>query len=145
MKRLILILGVFLFCRLSAIAQDLAKKEITHAQHTANALKKSSNVEPEFPGGYDSMYTFIQYHFEYPEKAIENNMEGQVVVEFVVGTNGQVTNVRMSQSMENCPECNEAAMNVVRKFPRWNPGKVKGKPVETTFNLPITLELEEDD
>ena len=144
MKRLVPFLGVIFFCHLSLIAQDLAKKETTHAHKTASLLNTLNNVEPSFPGGYDSMYTFIQHHFVYPSKAIENNIQGKVLVTFVVGANGEVSNVHLSQSMENCPECNQAAIDVVQKFPRWSPAKVKGKLVDATFNLPITLELEEE-
>ena len=136
---------IFFFQLPTTIAQDLAKKEPPPAHKTASALKTSNNVEPSFPGGYDSMYAFIQDHFVYPLKAIENNIQGQVIVTFEVGAKGDVSNVRLSQSIENCPECNQAAMDVVRKFPRWTPEKVKGKAVESTFNLPITLELEQEE
>jgi protein TonB len=142
MKRFFLFLGIVFFSHQFLIAQDLAKKETTSHKSANESLLGVTETDADFPGGMDSLIKFIQYHFEFPEKAIMENIEGQVIVQFEIGTNGQVSNVRMAKSLENCPECNEAAMNVVKKLPRWTPYKVNGKPVFSTMNLPISLELE---
>lgn len=142
MTRFFSFLGVVFLSHSFLTAQDLAKKETARSKSTSESLPPITETDADFPGGLDSLSKFIQDHFEFPDKAIEENIEGQVIVQFEIGTNGQVSNVRMAKSLENCQECNEAAMDVVKKFPNWIPYKMNGKALTSTMNLPIKLELD---
>jgi protein TonB len=98
--------------------------------------------DPEFPGGYASMMAFIQKNFNYPQVAIENNIQGKCYVKFVVKGDGSVSGVQVERGIAGCPECDKEAVRVVRMMPGWKPGKVNGKSVSTLYRLPINFALE---
>lgn len=99
-------------------------------------------VQPEFPGGMDSMYAFIQKNLIYPEKAKAEGIEGRVFITFTIEKDGSVSNVKILRGIGS--GCDEVAKEVVEKMPKWKPGTQRGKPVRVQFNLPIKFELEKD-
>lgn len=99
-------------------------------------------VQPEFPGGMDSMYAYIQKNLIYPEKAKAEGIEGRVFITFTIEKDGSVSNVKILRGIGG--GCDEAAKEVVEKMPKWKPGTQRGKPVRVQFNLPIKFELEKD-
>lgn len=98
--------------------------------------------DPEFPGGYAAMMAFIQKNFNYPQVAIENNIQGKCYVKFVVRGDGGVSGVQVERGIAGCPECDKEAVRVVKMMPGWKPGKVNGKSVSTLYRLPINFALE---
>ncbi len=101
-----------------------------------------SGVDPEFPGGIDALYKFITDNLKYPQLALENAIEGRVYVTFVVDTDGTVKNVRVLRDIGG--GCGREAVRVVEMMPKWIPGKQRGKPVCSQFNLPVNFVLPED-
>jgi protein TonB len=99
-------------------------------------------VQPEFPGGMDSMYAFIQKNLIYPEKAKAEGIEGRVFITFTIEKDGSVSNVKILRGIGG--GCDEAVKEVIEKMPKWKPGTQRGKPVRVQFNLPIKFELEKD-
>lgn len=95
---------------------------------------------PEFPGGADSMEKFIAANLVYPAKAKEMNLQGAVLVEFIVDTSGRVSNVRVIKGIGS--GCDQEARRVVRMMPKWSPGKQKGEPVRVAYKLIIRFQLE---
>jgi len=63
------------------------------------------------------------------------NKKGMVVVEFIVEEDGRLSNLKIKRSLS--PECDIEAMRIVQIMPRWNPGKLKGIPKRSSFNLPV--------
>lgn len=98
--------------------------------------------EPEFPGGYAAMNAFIVKNVQYPEYAIDQNIQGKVYVKFVVNRDGSVSGVKVERGITGCPDCDKEAMRVVRMMPGWKPGKVNGKSVSTEYRLPINFTLQ---
>jgi protein TonB len=98
--------------------------------------------DPEFPGGYAAMMAFIQKNFNYPQVAIENNIQGKCYVKFVVKGDGSVSGVQVERGIAGCPECDKEAVRVVKMMPGWKAGKVNGKSVSTLYRLPINFALE---
>ena len=99
-------------------------------------------VQPEFPGGLDSMYAYIVKNLKYPEAAKEKGIEGRVFVSFIIEKDGSISNILIKRAIGG--GCDEAAKEVVEKMPKWKPGTQRGKPVRVQFNLPIKFELEKD-
>jgi protein TonB len=95
---------------------------------------------PEYIGGMEAMYAFLKNELQYPEVARNNNIQGTVLLEFVVERDGSVSNVKPLVSLY--PECDAEAIRVVKKMPKWKPGKQMGKPVRCYFNLPIRFTLQ---
>jgi len=96
-------------------------------------------MAPEFPGGYKEMMRFIGSNTKYP--AIDRRLgnEGTVFVSFVVDTDGTITDVRTDRGISGT--CDEEAMRVVSKMPKWKPGRQGGSAVKVRFVLPITFKL----
>lgn len=95
---------------------------------------------PEFPGGSEALYAFLQKELRYPEVARNSGIQGTVLVEFVVERDGKVSNVKAAASL--FPDCDEEAIRVVKLLPKWNPGEQMGKPVRCYFNIPIRFTLQ---
>lgn len=94
---------------------------------------------PEFVGGSDALYEYLRNNIVYPEIARNNGIQGTVVLEFVVEKNGSITNAKAIVPLY--PDCDQEAIRVVLKMPKWKPGEQMGKPVRVYFNLPIRFTL----
>jgi protein TonB len=92
---------------------------------------------PEFPGGVDSMKTFLRREIVYPKVALENGITGTVLVEFIVEKDGRVTNGKVKVPLYS--DCDAEALRVVMSMPKWKPAKNMGKPVRCYFQIPITF------
>lgn len=90
------------------------------------------------------MLEFIYANIDYPDIARENNVEGTVVVSFVVDEKGNVTNATIVRDIG--ASCGQEALRIVElmnKMPeKWTPGKQRGRSVKVLFNLPIRFKLE---
>lgn len=109
------------------------KKEIV-----INEPTEFPEIEAEYPGGFPAMMKFIQNNMEFPEYQIS----GKVSLRFVVGEDGTVSSVKLISGIKGCDDCGKAAVKVVKKMPKWKPGKINDKPVPTYFDLPIVFEDE---
>ena len=96
--------------------------------------------DPEFPGGLGALSQFIADNIKYPQLAKENNITGKVFVSFVVEKDGSVGQVKVLRDIGG--GCGAEAVRVVKSMPKWKPGKQRGKPVRTQFNLPVNFDLQ---
>jgi TonB family protein len=142
---LIMIVIAQLFCQLFVFGQDVAKSSNRSSKTTNRTPDLTALTDAEFPGGYDSLISFVQHHFEYPQRAIDEEIEGLMFVQFTILPNGSVSQVNIIKGLPECAECEEEALNVVRKMPRWTPAREGGKNVASLMNLPITMELSDED
>jgi len=94
---------------------------------------------PSFPGGDEELYAYIGQNIQYPEIAKKAGTEGKVIVEFTVGKDGRVSNVRVLKGIG--AGCDEEAVRVIRSMPKWNPGKQNGVPVPVRITVPIQFKL----
>ena len=95
---------------------------------------------PKFPGGDAELYKFISNNLNYPAMAIENNVEGRVVVQFVVTKDGSIGNVKVVRSVDR--DLDNEAIRVCKKLPKFIPGKQNGQPVNVWYTLPVTFKLQ---
>lgn len=95
---------------------------------------------PKFPGGDAELYKFIRNNLNYPAMAIENNVEGRVVVQFVVTKDGSIGNVKVVRSVDR--DLDNEAIRVCKKLPKFIPGKQNGQPVNVWYTLPVTFKLQ---
>ncbi len=94
---------------------------------------------PTFPGGEKAVYDFIEKNLQYPEAACDANIEGSVVVQFVIEKDGTIGRVLVIRDIGG--GCGKEAARVVKMMPKWNPAKNNGKPVRFEFSLPIEFSL----
>jgi protein TonB len=95
---------------------------------------------PEFPGGDDALMAYLQRNIKYPAFALENEIEGVVMVNFVVNSDGSISKVNVTKGIKG--GCDEEASRVVRNMPKWKPGKQGGQPVPVYFDVPVNFKIE---
>ncbi len=94
------------------------------------------NPTPE--GGMEEFYKFLGKNIRYPSQANRMGVEGRVYVQFVVGTNGEVSEVKTVKGIG--AGCDEEAERVI-KLTKWNPGKQRGRPVKVRMVIPVMFKL----
>ncbi len=95
---------------------------------------------PQFPGGDAELMKHIQKNLKYPPVAMENNIQGRVVVQFVVTKTGKVGEVKVVRGKD--PDLDKEAVRVVKTLPDFIPGKMNGQAVNVWYTLPITFKLQ---
>ena len=94
---------------------------------------------PKFPGGLQEAMVFIGKNIKYPVAAQEARIEGRVIVQFVVGKDGSVSDIHTVRGVS--PELDAEAIRVVSMMPKWIPGKQRGKTVAVKYTMPIMFRL----
>ena len=95
---------------------------------------------PQFPGGEGELLKYISTHIKYPTMAAENNIQGRVVVKFVVQKDGKVGEVVVLRGQD--PDLDKEAVRVVKTLPNFIPGKMNGQAVSVWNTLPINFKLQ---
>lgn len=95
---------------------------------------------PEFKGGLNAMYGFINEIIKYPRLANEIGISGRVFLTFVVERDGSITDVKVTRGIGG--GCDEEAVRVIEAMPNWNPGKQREKPVRVQFQMAIRFTLQ---
>lgn len=96
-------------------------------------------VMPEFKGGMDALMKYLSEEIKYPKKARRKNIQGLVIVGFVVNTDGSIYNIKIVKSINE--ELDKEAIRVVSGMPNWNAGRQDGEAIKVSFNLPVRYRL----
>ena len=94
---------------------------------------------PSFPDGNAALMNYLSQNIKYPVIAEENGIQGRVIVQFVVGKDGHISDVRVAKSVD--PSLDKEAVRVVKGMPKWIPGKQNGQTVTVRYTLPVTFRL----
>ena len=95
---------------------------------------------PEFPnGGMAALMRYIPENLEYPQMAIDNDVEGTVLVKFTVNKDGAISDVQVQRGIG--AGCDEAAAEVIENMPAWKPGKQRGKAVKVSMVIPVRFKI----
>ena len=98
---------------------------------------------PQFPGGAAALMQYLSKNIRYPEEAHKNNIQGRVIVNFIVETDGSITEAKVTRSIH--PLLDAEALRVINAMPKWNPGMQGGKPVRVKYTVPVTFKLQGND
>ena len=109
------------------------------ATYKEDTVYQTVEEMPEFPDGIEGLMDYVAQNVKYPESAKENNLQGRVIVKFVIEKDGSVSNVEVGRGWGN--ELDDEAVRVAKAMPKWKPGKQDGKPVRVSFMLPINFKL----
>ena len=102
------------------------------------ALTRADKM-PEFPGGFDSLNSFIARHLQYPKAEKAKGIEGITAVKFIVNTDGTITDITVPRKLT--PACDEEAVRVTKLFPRFIPGRHGGKPARVWYPVAFNFVL----
>lgn len=122
-------------------APEPVRSEPLNKPQPVNSTRVYDVVEqmPSFPGGISGLRTYLNQNIRYPAEAQETCAQGRVVVSFVVGKDGHISDVTVLRSVD--PSLDKEAVRVIRNMPRWTPGKQGGKPVKVRYNVPVSFRL----
>lgn len=98
------------------------------------------NNEPQFPGGLDALMRFLGENIQYPATARENDIQGVVVMTFVVDKDGSVITPVVVRDIGG--GSGAEALRVVKLMPKWRPGIIDDEPVKVRYTLPVRFRLE---
>lgn len=116
------------------------EKELFAGEDPSRPVYRVAEEMPRYPGGDQALLDFIARHVKYPEDAMKADRQGRVICAFIVEADGSMSNIQVMRGIH--PSLDKEAMRVLSTFPRWTPGKVKGKPVRVAFTVPITFRLQ---
>lgn len=118
------------------LSAELARET---AEEVINKIYDKAEVMPEYPGGQAALMRYLSQNVKYPKVSRESGTQGKVVVQFVVNTDGSITDVEVIKSVDIYLDAE--ALRVIRAMPRWEPGKVNGKPARVKYTVPIKFRL----
>lgn len=101
---------------------------------------KVVDAMPSFPDGQVALLRYLAENINYPTDAKEKEVQGMVVIGFIVEKDGSLSNFKVVRGINK--SCDEEALRVMSLMPAWIPGKLKGQAVRVFFNLPIRFKLE---
>jgi protein TonB len=94
---------------------------------------------PEFPGGTAALLEYLRKNIKYPAICRENNIQGRVIVSFVVNKDGAIVDPEVVKSVN--PSLDKEAVRVISNMPPWKPGKQRGKAVRVKYTVPVNFRL----
>ncbi|MFV0419489.1 MAG: energy transducer TonB [Dysgonomonas sp.] len=106
---------------------------------TVAKIDTLQNKLPEFPGGQKALDEYIRINLKYPKRAIQMNIEGRVVFNLSVSSEGDITKIELFKGVYS--ECNEEGYYLIKRMPKWTPGLKDGKPVAMQVMIPIPFVL----
>ena len=115
------------------IAEEKPKEEETKVFDVVEQM-------PQFPGGQQALFEYLSKNIKYPVIAEENDVQGRVIVTFVVERDGSITDVKVVKSVD--PSLDKEAQRVVKAMPHWIPGKQNGSAVRVKYTVPVTFRLQ---
>ena len=96
--------------------------------------------KPKFMGGDANEFSkWVNQRLVYPEVAKENGVQGRVMLQFTVGTDGSVSGVKVLRGVD--PSLDKEAVRVVSQSPKWTPGKQRDRKVKVTYTFPVIFQL----
>ncbi len=125
---------------LSSISGDGRGPAVVPAAPPPPEIFRSVEQMPGFPGGDAALLRYLSNNINYPSEARRNQIEGRVILEFVVDETGQVGNVRIVHDIGG--GTGAEAKRVVERMPKWSPGRQNGKPVKVYYTLPVSFRLQ---
>lgn len=94
---------------------------------------------PQFPGGMEAFYKFLDANIHYPQDARDEKKEGRVIVQFVVEKDGTLTDIKIVRGV--FPSIDAEALRIIKSSPKWKPGLQNGRMVRVQYSVPIRFSL----
>ena len=96
--------------------------------------------QPEFPGGMAELMKYLQKNIKYPTVCQEQGIQGRVIVQFVVNSDGSIVDPQVVKPVN--PYLDKEALRVVSSMPNWKPGRQRGKAVSCKYTVPVSFRLQ---
>lgn len=126
--------------KFKAVQEQVVVKEPEPEKPVEEEIFVAVEQPAEFPGGLPALMKWLNSQIRYPEAAQQNDIQGRVIVKFVVEKDGSIGAVEIMKGVDK--DLDREALRVVKKMPKWQPGKNNGVAVRSYFNLPVTFKLQ---
>ena len=103
-------------------------------------IRDYAEVMPAYPGGQKALNAFLAKSIKYPSISQEIGAQGRVIVQFVVDTDGSISNAQVVRGIE--PNLDKEALRVINAMPKWTPGRQAGKTVRVKYTVPVLFKLQ---
>lgn len=113
-----------------------------YIEDTLERIEQFAEKMPEYPGGMNELYKFVQSNLRYPEFEKENGIQGTVYVQFVVTKEGIVKSPKILKTVSGSYNFDKEVLRIVRMMPKWIPGENGGKKVSVYFTMPFKFRLD---
>lgn len=132
-----------------AVVSHLKLNGQARLNEDTNVLEVDGNAEevfqvvenmPEFPGGNTELMKFLAKNIKYPAEAQQKGEQGRVMVQFVVGKDGKLSDIKIVRSIS--PTLDAEAIRVIKAMPTWKPGTQRGQAVAVKYTIPISFRLQ---
>jgi len=140
MKKYLSILFFIIPVYLSAQTDTFAVAKPEAKEKTETPVFSLVEQPAEFPDGDVEFLKFIQRTIQYPQMERDNNIQGKVLLRFVILEDGSIENIVVARGVS--PGLDKEAVRVVKLLPKFKPAKQRGKPVKVYFNLPVSFKLD---
>ena len=124
----------------TAVNDVVVEKPVEKPKEAEVQVFRSVEQMPQFPGGEAALMKFLQSHINYPPMAVENGVQGRVVVQFVVDKTGKVGEVMVVRNVDK--DLDKEAVRVCKSLPKFTPGRQNGQAVAVWYTLPVTFKLQ---
>ncbi len=132
----------------SVLSRTEAAKIVATAEITPKVTEKDKSTQAsteqiqvdklaQFAGGQGNMFKFLMENIKFPPELIESGLSGKVVIHFTVKPDGSLADFEVAKSLS--PEADAEALRVVKAMPAWEPAILDGKPVASSYALPISF------
>jgi len=118
----------------------VVEKKVEAPKEVKEEVFRSVEQMPQFPGGEEALRKYLASHINYPPMAAENNVQGKVIVQFVVDKTGKVGEVKVVRSVDK--DLDREAVRVCKSLPKFTPGRQNGQAVSVWYTLPVTFKLQ---
>ena len=120
-------------------AMTASEKAMVSLQQKDDKVFTAVEHAPDFPGGVDKFYKFLQQNIKYPADARNKKIEGKVYVTFIVEKDGSLSHLKVIR--DPGAGCGAEAARVMKLSPKWNAGVQNGHKVRVQYTLPINFTL----
>lgn len=131
-----------LFPNDQVLASENANPSAEMASNEVDMVFTVVEEEPEFTGGTQALMHFLAENLRYPAECADSEIQGRVVLSFVVEKDGTISSIEEMRSPDE--RLTTEAIRVVSLMPRWKPGKQRGQEVRVKYVLPIIFRLNND-
>jgi len=118
-------------------------KRVSEVMKSDEGIYTIVEDKPTFEGGTGEFYKYVGSNMQYPTEARKMGIQGKVYVQMIINEDGSVSDVQAVRGIG--AGCDAEALRVIKNSPKWNPGKVDGKPVKVKMMIPILFQLNDSE
>ncbi|MDE6510878.1 MAG: energy transducer TonB [Muribaculaceae bacterium] len=127
--------------KFQAVQEQVIVKEPEPEKPKEEEVFVAVEQQAEFPGGMAALMKWLSNNIRYPEAAQQNDVQGRVIVKFIVEKDGSVSQAQIVKGVDK--DLDKEALRVVNKMPKWQAGKNNGVAVRSYFTLPVNFRLQQ--